>query len=106
MNYKKVIENKKFMHRYLYKEIEGKPRKIGVVLVNEVQPGIIGLGWSVCSEKDTFSKSKGKAIAYFRSLSNKASLAKVPDFIKQQAFTKAAVMTDILTEKWIDQINN
>ncbi len=73
MNYKKYVKEREgtFRHQYIY---DGKnKKKIGVVVYKDGN-----FGWSLCSEKDTFSKYKGKAIALLRAESGKSSILKIP----------------------------
>lgn len=72
MDYKQFVKEREgtFRHQYIY---DKEDKKIGVIVYKDGY-----FGWSFCSNKDTFSKNKGKAIALLRAESKKSSLLKIP----------------------------
>ncbi len=75
MDYKEYVKSKQgtFKHRYIYEKNGEKPEKVGVIVDKDGH-----FGWSFCSEKDTFSKSKGKAVALLRAESGKSCIWDIP----------------------------
>jgi len=98
MSSKKTKELRPHLGRYIY---EGSS-KIGVVVVCESDSGEIKLGWSMCSSKDQFSRSRGRDIAIKRALSGTTNwkaliemtykeiyFTKIPLEYREQVFTKS-----------------
>lgn len=85
MDYKAIVAETPHVLKYLRKTIEmpavktdmnkeaesvTKDVKYGVVVAVKTDEGI-KTGWSVCSNLDSFSKSKGRAVALLRATSGK-----------------------------------
>lgn len=97
MDYKSVVAETPHVVQYLRKSIqvpvapkigaktavdgkiktEEKVVKCGVVVAIK-ENGKVSWGWSVCSDRDNFSNSKGKAIAILRAKSGKNHTDNVP----------------------------
>lgn len=99
MNFKQYVKDHEgeFKHRYIYAGSKENPKKVGVIVVDKDGH----FGWSFCSEKDSFSKDKGKAIALLRAQSGKTSWLNIPNkwnpYINQAEEKRKKLINMVLT---------
>lgn len=91
--YKQIVKEHDFRHRYLYDE---KDNKVGVLVVVREGEGMLKqyhTGYSICSRQEKcFNKKLGKAIAILRAKSGKSNLDKIPKRFKPQIEKKLPSM--------------
>lgn len=92
-NYKQILKDHDFRHRYLYDE---KDNRVGVIVIVKEGKGNFKkyyTGYSICSKQENnFNKKLGKAIAILRAKSGKADLDKIPKRFKTQVERKLPTM--------------
>lgn len=92
-NYKEIVKQHDFRHRYLYDENDNKAGVL--VLLREFPYGEkrFSVGYSICSKREpNFNKKLGKAIAIMRAKSGKADIAKIPAKFQEQVEKKLPTM--------------
>lgn len=88
-NYKNIVKNHDFRHRYLYDENRGRVGVIVLVKETSKDATMYHEGYSVCSKLEAnFNKDLGKAIAILRAKSGKADFNKISPKFREQAKEK------------------
>lgn len=123
MNYKEIVKKHEHLVSYIKKDVyvpsgdsvmlseandviiktttetlTKKTVKCGVVVALKDDTGDIKVGWSVCSDNDSFNANRGKAIAILRALSGKSSLDNVPKEFYTQVDMKSSALLGIATD--------